>query len=101
MTVETYVAVAFDVKHKVARVRPPIPNHCIIAVICADGPQDITLFLGSQRSGLFERQRRMGLRHGLRVARFSKVRNGSGAVLPPAKPPTSAFRRRVNDSFRR
>lgn len=79
MTVETYVAVAFDVKHKAAGVWPPIPNYGVIAVICPDSPQNITLFLGSQRSGLFERQRRMSLRHGLRVTTFAKVRNGSGA----------------------
>lgn len=77
MSVETYVAVAFDVKHKAAGVRPPIPNYGVIAVICPDSPQNITLFLGSQRSGLFERQRRMSLRHGLRVTTFAKVRNGS------------------------
>lgn len=77
MTFETYVAVAFDVKHKAAGVRPPSPNYGIIAIICPDGLQNITLFLGSQRSGLFERQRRMSLRHGLRLTTFAKVRNGS------------------------
>lgn len=79
MTVEAYVAVAFDVKHKAAGVWPPVSNHGVVAVICPDGRKDITLFLGSQRSGLFERQRRMSLRHGLRLTTFVKVRNGSGA----------------------
>ena len=47
--------VAFDVKHEVAGVRPPVSNYGVIAVICSDCLQNITLFLGSQRSGLFER----------------------------------------------
>jgi hypothetical protein len=55
VTVETYVSVAFDVKHKAARVRPPISNYGVIAVVCPDGLQNIPLFLASQRSGLFER----------------------------------------------
>ena len=55
VTVETYVPVAFDVEHEAARVRPPVSNYGVIAVICPDGFQNITLFLGSQRSGLFKR----------------------------------------------
>jgi hypothetical protein len=81
VTVKTYVAVAFDVKHKAAGVRPPIPNYGVIAIICPDDLQNITLFLGSQRSGLFERQRRMSLRHDLRLTTFAKFRNGWEADL--------------------
>lgn len=81
VTVETYVPVAFDVKHEVTGVRPPVSNYGVIAIVCADGLQDIPLFLSGERSGPFERQRRMSLRHGLRVTTFANVRNGSISVL--------------------
>jgi len=77
VTVETYVTVTFDVKHEAAGVRPPVSNYGVIAIICADGLQNITLFLGSQRGGLFEWKRRMSLRHDLRLPIFANVRNGS------------------------
>ena len=80
MTVQTYVAVTFDVKHEPARVRPPVSDYSVIAVIRPDGLQYIALFLGCQMRGLFERQRRMSLRHGLRLTAFANVRNGSGAA---------------------
>lgn len=85
VTVETNVPVTFDVKHEVVGVRAPVSNYGVIAVICSDGLQNITLFLGGQRSGLFEGQRRMSLRHGLRLTTFAKVRNGSkgDSTAPP------------------
>lgn len=46
VTVETYVAVAFDVEHEVTWVRPPVSNHGVIAIVGADGLQNISLFLG-------------------------------------------------------
>lgn len=81
VTVETYVPVAFDVKHEVTGVRPPVSNYGVIAIVCADSLQNISLFLGGQRSGPFEWKRRMSLRHALRLSIFSNVRNGSKAVI--------------------
>jgi len=40
VTVETYVPVAFDVKHEVTGVRPPVSNYGAIAIVCADGLQE-------------------------------------------------------------
>lgn len=77
VTVETYVPVAFDVKHEVTGVRPPVSNYGVIAIVCADGLQNISLFLVSQGCWAFERKRRMSLRHGLRLPTFINVRNGS------------------------
>ena len=47
VTVETYVPVAFDVQHEVTGVRPPVSKYGVIAIVCADGLQNISLFLGS------------------------------------------------------
>ncbi len=47
VTVETYVPVAFDVKHEVTGIRPPVSNYGVIAIVCADGLQNISLFPGS------------------------------------------------------
>lgn len=79
MTVETYVSVAFDMKHEALRVWSPVSNYGVIAIVCADGLQDKPLFLGGQRGWLFERKWRLSLRHSLRVPTFIKVRNGPKA----------------------
>jgi hypothetical protein len=37
MTVETYVAVTFDVEQEAVWVWPPVPHDGVVAVVCSDG----------------------------------------------------------------
>lgn len=76
MTVETYVAVAFDVEQEAVWVWPPVPHYGVVAVVCSDGLQNIPLLLCGQRRGLFRRHRKLSLRHDLRLAKFPPSATG-------------------------